>query len=194
MNWVDYGIIAIIVISAGIGIVRGFVKEVLSLASWAVAIWVALTFYTQVAEMLVEYIETPSVRLFAAFLGLFIVLLILGAIVNHLFSKLVEKTGLSGTDRLLGLIFGLVRGAAVIILVILLGRTTPMPADPWWQASSLLAHFEPYAEMAHGYLPEKIGSHISFEDPAVITAGDAAETGITAPVTSDAAASNNEPQ
>lgn len=205
MNWVDYLIIAIIVISSIIGIVRGFVKEVLSLVSWAIAIWVAMTFYLQTSEMLTEYIATPSIRTFAAFLGLFLVTLIVGAIINHLISKLVEKTGLSGTDRMLGIIFGLLRGGAIIIILILLARTTPMPSDPWWQASASLGYFEPYAEMAHGYLPDNIGSHISFEDPAATTAADdavitgstdasvtpdtATTDSTTAPVTPDAAAS-----
>lgn len=169
MNWVDYLIIAIIVISSGIGIVRGFVKEVLSLVSWAIAVWVAMTFYAQTAEMLTDYIATPSIRTFAAFLGLFIVTLIIGALINYLISKLVEKTGLSGTDRMLGIVFGLLRGAAIVILLILLGRTTPMPSDPWWQASSLLGHFEPYAKWAHDFVPENIASHISFEPPVAVS-------------------------
>lgn len=168
MNWVDYLIIAIAVISAGVGLIRGFVKEVLSLISWAVAIWVAFTFHQQVATLLTDYIASPSIRSFAAFLGLFIITLIVGALINYLISKLVQKTGLSGTDRTLGFVFGLLRSAAIVVLLILLGRTTVMPADPWWQESALLAHFEPYAKWAHNFLPDNIATHISFEPPAVI--------------------------
>ncbi len=169
MNWVDYLIIAIAIISAGTGLIRGFVKEVLSLVSWGIAIWVAYTFHAQVAALLVEYIATPSIRKFAAFLGLFVVTLIIGALINHFISKLVQKTGLSGTDRTLGFVFGLLRAVAIVILLILLGRATVMPADPWWQNSTLLGHFEPYAKRVYGFLPEWAKEHISFEPPVAIT-------------------------
>lgn len=91
MIWVDYLIIGIILISSGISIVRGFIKEVLSLISWILSFWVALTFHSHLATLLVDYVSTPSIRLFAAFFTLFVVTLILGALINHLISQLVEK-------------------------------------------------------------------------------------------------------
>jgi len=120
MLWIDYVIIGIIALSAIISVVRGFVKEVLSLAAWVLAFWVALTFSPQLSVLLSDYIATPSVSLFAAFAALFIVTLILSALVNHLIAAIVEKTGLSGTDRMLGVIFGLLRGAAIVTLLVLL--------------------------------------------------------------------------
>lgn len=192
MNWVDYLIITIIIISAGIGIVRGFVKEVLSLVSWAIALWVAFTFHAQAAELLTQYIDTPSIRIFAAFLGLFVVTLIVGALINHMISKLVQKTGLSGTDRMLGFVFGLLRAVAIVILLILLGRATVMPADPWWQDSTLLGHFEPYAKRVHAFLPEWAKEHISFEPPAVITIETDPVTGDVIQAAPPAAASEQE--
>ena len=107
MFWVDYVIIGIIALSAIISVVRGFVKEVLSLLAWGLSFWVALTFSPQLSSFLSNYVETASIRLFAAFAALFIVTLILSALVNHLISTIVEKTGLSGTDRSLGIVFGL---------------------------------------------------------------------------------------
>jgi len=162
MVWVDYLIIGIILLSSGISIVRGFIKEVLSLASWALSFWVALTFYPHVATLLASYIETPSVRLFTAFMALFLVTLILAALVNHLISQLVEKTGLSGTDRSLGVIFGLVRGVAIVSLLVLLAGATPMPNDDWWQNSLLLEHFEQLAVWLRSFLPADIAEYIHF--------------------------------
>jgi len=162
MVWVDYLIIGIILLSSGISIVRGFIKEVLSVASWALSFWVALMFYPHVATLLADYIVTPSIRLFAAFTSLFLVTLILGALVNHLISEIVEKTGLTGTDRALGVIFGLVRGVAIVTLLVLLAGATPMPNDNWWQNSLLLEHFEQLAIWLRNFLPTDIAEYIHF--------------------------------
>lgn len=162
MVWVDYLIIGIILISSGISIVRGFIKEVFSLVSWVFAFWIALMFHPNLATLLVDYVSTPSVRLFTAFVALFVVTLILGALVNHLISQLVEKTGLSGTDRSLGIIFGLLRGVAIVTLLVLVAGATPMPLDDWWQNSLLLEHFEKLAVWARSLLPADIAEYINF--------------------------------
>lgn len=162
MSWVDYLIIGIIVLSSGISIIRGFIKEVLSLVSWALAFWVALTFSPNFSTLLNDYIASDSIRLFAAFFALFIVTLILGALINHLISTIVEKTGLSGTDRALGIIFGLLRGVAIVILLVLLAGATPMPNEPWWQASVLLEHFVTLAISARDLLPADLAEYIHF--------------------------------
>jgi membrane protein required for colicin V production len=162
MIWVDYVIIAVILLSSGISIIRGFIKEVLSLLSWIVSFWVALVFHPHLATLLVDYVATPSIRLFAAFLALFIVTLILGALINHLISQLVEKTGLTGTDRSLGVIFGALRGVAIVTLLVLLAGTTPMPNDIWWQNSLLLEHFVKLAVWTRDFLPNEVAQYIRF--------------------------------
>lgn len=162
MVWADYLIIAIILISSGISVVRGFIREVLSLASWALAIWVALVFHPHVATLLSAYIETTTIRLFVAFFSLFVVTLILGALVNHLISQLADKTGLSGTDRSLGVIFGLLRGVAIVTLLVLIAGVTPAPTDDWWQNALLIEHFVKLAEWVKAYLPEDVANHIVF--------------------------------
>ncbi len=161
MLWIDYVIIGIIALSAIISVVRGFVKEVLSLAAWVLAFWVALTFSPQLSVLLSDYIATPSVSLFAAFAALFIVTLILSALVNHLIAAIVEKTGLSGTDRMLGVIFGLLRGAAIVTLLVLLAAATPMPNDAWWQDSVLIEHFEKLAIWARQFLPVGLAQYVN---------------------------------
>jgi len=162
MVWVDYLIIGIIFLSAAISIIRGFIKEVLSLVNWAVSGWVALTFHPHLATLLADYIPTPSVRIFAAFISLFIVTLILGALVNHLIAQVVEKTGLTGTDRALGVIFGLIRGVAIVTILVLLAGATPMPNDQWWQNSLLIEYFEKLAIWLQQWLPSDLASSINF--------------------------------
>ena len=162
MAWVDFVIIGIILISAIISVFRGFIKEVLSLASWVLSFWVALTFYPHLATLLADYLHTPSIRLFTAFFALFVVTLILAAMVNHLISELVEKTGLTGTDRSLGVIFGIIRGVAIVTLLVLLAGATPMPNDTWWQNSLLIENFEELAVWLRNLLPTEIADYINF--------------------------------
>jgi len=162
MVWVDYLIIGIIVISAGISIVRGFMKEVLSLISWILAFWVAMMFHSHLSTLLANYISTPSIRLFLAFFALFAVTLILGALVNHLICQIVEKTGLTGTDRALGVVFGLLRGLAIVTILILAAGATPMPSDSWWQNSLLIDHFVNLALWVRDMLPSEIAQHINY--------------------------------
>ena len=161
MLWIDYVIIGIIALSAIISIVRGFVKEVLSLVAWILAFWVALTFSPQFSVLLSDYISTPYISLFTAFSGLFIVTLILSALVNNLIAAIVVKTGLSGTDRMLGVLFGLLRGVAIVTLLVLLAAATPMPNDAWWQNAVLIEHFEKLAIWVRQFLPDGLAQYVN---------------------------------
>jgi membrane protein required for colicin V production len=156
MIWVDYVILGILGLSALIGFVRGLVREVVSLAIWIGAVLVAWAFYQPLAEQLTPWISTPSVRLGAAFLILLFAVLILGAIVGHLLSLLVEKTGLTGTDRLLGVVFGGVRGAVLVAMLVFLAGLTALPEDPWWRESALVGRFQVLAERILGELPPEV--------------------------------------
>lgn len=170
MNWLDYVIIGITIISVGVAVVRGFVKEVLSLANWAFAFWVAITFLPTGESWLSNYIATPSVLTFSAFFLLFIISLILGTILSGIVIKFMEKVGLGNTDHLLGVVFGFVRAAAIIAVLILAARATPLPNDDWWKASTLRGHFEPLAQWVHGYLPKSVASEISFNNSSTYIA------------------------
>lgn len=149
MNWADWAIISILALSSGIGLIRGFVKEALSLAVWVAAVIIAKTFSPQLAVLLSGAIDTPSLRELAAFATLFVLTLILGAMANYLVGALVKMTGLSGTDRLLGVLFGVVRGFIIVmIIIVFLPSILPVDQDPWWQQSVLvgqLLKFESWA-------------------------------------------------
>ncbi len=162
MLWVDIAILTIIGVSALISVLRGLIKEVLSLVAWILAIWVGITFTEPVAQLFVSYVSYPSARLFLAFLALFISTLIIMGIANHLIGKLVTSTGLSGTDRALGIVFGMIRGGAIVAVLVLLAGFTPVPQDPWWQESIFIGHFQDLALAAQPYLPEEIAEHLSY--------------------------------
>lgn len=162
MIWVDYGILIIVALSALISVMRGFVREALSLAAWVAAFWVAFTFHQHLATLLTDHIAAPSIRLISAFALLFVVTLVLCAIMNNLVAKLVEKSGLSGTDRMLGVLFGIARGAVVVAILVLLAGLTPLPADPWWKESIFIVHFQSMAIWLRNFLPPDIAANFQY--------------------------------
>lgn len=162
LMWVDYFILAVIALSMLISLRRGFLKEAISLASWIFAFIVAFLFVEQGAAYLTQYIGVPSVRIILAFGVLFLATLFLGGLVNLIVAQLVERTGLTGTDRMLGIIFGLARGVAVITVLVLMAGLTPLPQDPWWAQSPLLPHFQNAAIWMRDFLPPELAEHIQF--------------------------------
>jgi membrane protein required for colicin V production len=138
---VDWAIIAIVVISALISLKRGFVKEALSLLIWIVAGAVAWMFGGSLAQYLVDYIQTPSARVIAGCTILFVATLLVGAMVNFLIGELIRVTGLSGTDRFLGMVFGAARGGLLVVVAVGLLSLGPVQQDQWWQQSKLVPQF-----------------------------------------------------
>lgn len=163
MLFIDTTILIIFLISAIISLVRGFVKEVFSLLAWIISIWVAVTFTSHGAALLAPYVETDVLRIGIAFVVLFVITLFLLTMVNHLLSQFVKKTGLSGTDRMVGLIFGIARGGLVVSILVLLAGMTTFPQEPWWTESLLLNHFEPMAGMLKSNLPSELASKIAYK-------------------------------
>ena len=153
MPWVDLIIIGIIVISALISLVRGFVKESISLVTWVVAGILAFRYYAPMADLLEPLIRSLTVRQWAGGGVLFLLTLIVGAIVNFVVSQLVNKTGLSGTDKALGVVFGAARGVLIVTMLVLLAGLTPMPGESWWQDAALIEYFERFAEWLSGVIP-----------------------------------------
>lgn len=160
--WIDVVIISLVVLSAILSLFRGFVKEALALITWLVALWVAMAFYEELAAWLSQWIAVPSAQKVTAFALLFICVLLLGAMVNYLAGKLVDKTGLTGTDKMLGVVFGIARGAVIVAILVLLAGLTPVPQDPWWQDSQFLGYFEQLAMWMRDFLPSEIANNITY--------------------------------
>ncbi|WP_347261617.1 CvpA family protein [Rudaea sp.] len=159
MNWADYVIVAALVLSVLMGLWRGFIGEVLALAVWIVAVWVAWTLGPRVAASLTA-VSLPSARIVLGYALCFIAVLIAGAIVGFFLRKLIAGSGLSGTDRLLGAVFGLARGLALVTLVVLLLGFTPFPRDPWWHESRLLPSFQQAAQWASAHMPAEVTKYL----------------------------------
>ena len=156
MTVVDVVVIFVIFLSALFSLLRGFVKEAISLATWVIAIWLAATFAPQLADALPSNIESEAARQAIGFGVLFVLTLMVGTLVNMLVSQVVKKTGLSGADRIFGVAFGILRGGLIIIVFVIIGGMTPLPDTDWWQSSTLLQWFESTAIVIQEYIPDDL--------------------------------------
>ena len=138
-NWADWAIVIVVGISAFISLVRGFVREALSLLVWLAAFIVAFLFSEKLAPQLAGLVELPSLRYVAAFAILFVLTLIVGSLLAYVAGQLVKMTGLSAVDRLLGMMFGISRGVLIALLVLIfVPKAIPVQQDGWWQQSKLI--------------------------------------------------------
>ncbi len=175
MAWLDIIIVVLIFLSMLIGFFKGFVKESISLATWIAAIIIGLRFSPELANHLPVSVENDVLRIGIAFAALFIIVLVIGGLINYLISQFVKKTGLSGTDRLLGLIFGAIRGGLIVTLLILIAtRLVPaMQTEPWWEQSKMTPSFVSMAEQLNAFLPKQLQERLlqKPENPALPTGG-----------------------
>lgn len=117
MTIIDYSVFAVILLSALMGLVRGFTREVLSLISWAGAVTSTLMFWPLVQHVARQYIDHPMLADGATILVLFVLFLVLFSLISYFLSNLVRQSMLGGVDRSLGTLFGVFRGMAVICLI-----------------------------------------------------------------------------
>lgn len=151
MTWFDWVVIGIVIGSGAFGFFRGFVKEAISLATWLIAIWFAWRLGTSVEPMLGEWQEIPQLRIWAARLLIFSVIMMLGLLLAWAIHKLVNSTGLSRPDRFLGTLFGLLRGGIIVGLVVIGLQLGGMNQETWWLGAELREYCEQAAEIVVFY-------------------------------------------
>jgi membrane protein required for colicin V production len=152
----DWIIAAIFLVSVLVGIMRGFIKESLSIISWIVAIWLAMTFCVQAGDFVGQYIEIPNLkfRKWAGFSLIFIGTLFLFAFASYVITKLFVRGPIKGTDRVLGIGFGAVRAAAIVVAVVIVTRGLGMENSDWWKNSQYLSKFVPFADYVEALMPK----------------------------------------
>jgi membrane protein required for colicin V production len=160
MNGTDWIILAILAVSVLVGLWRGLVAELLSLVIWIAAFWVAATFGPAVAAQLAHVISLPIARIGLGYALCFIAVLIVGALARFAMRQLISGTGLSGIDRLFGMLFGFVRGALLVTLLVFLVGLTLFTREAWWQQSVLLPQFQGLAAWLGQNIPASVRDHL----------------------------------
>jgi membrane protein required for colicin V production len=129
MNWIDWTIVALVSLSTVLSIKRGFVKESLSLLAWVVAFLVATAFSARFAAQLAVLITNDSLRYATAYVLLFAASIMLGSLFTAVLAELIKVSGLSGVDRMLGTVFGFLRGLVIVLVLLFVTRSVVPPKD-----------------------------------------------------------------
>lgn len=156
LHWVDIAIIAIIGLSVLTGLFRGFVKELIALCAWVLAIGLGFKYSQSLEPWLTKYIQDQSVRYAVGFIVIMFATLFAGGVVNAILSFILKRAGLNGTDRTLGMGFGFVRGVFIVALLMVAVKMTSLPYQQYEQESKLYAHFDPVVTVIYDHLPEVI--------------------------------------
>jgi len=156
LQWIDIAIIVVIGLSILTGLFRGFVKELVALCVWALAIWLAFNYSQSLEPWLIKYIKEESARTAVGFVIILFATLLVGGVINALLSFILKRAGLSGTDRTLGMVFGFIRGVFIVALIMVAVKMTSLPYQQYSKESMLYARFDPTVDLIYAHLPEFI--------------------------------------
>ena len=154
----------IIGLSILLSVLRGLVREVLALLSWVAALWIAQVYTVEFAPMLPDTIPTLSLRYLAAFIILFLLVLLLTTLVTIALSHFIKALGMGAADRMLGAVFGLVRGVVMVLTLVLLAGLTSLPRQTVWRDAMFSTPLEVFiVKMVLPQLPESFAKRINYE-------------------------------
>ena len=162
MTVFDYVVIGIISLSLLFGLWRGVVGEIVALVAWVVGILAAVEFGAYVGQSLFAGLTDPAIRTLAGCVVIFIGVLVVMALVRMAVRSMIKALGLSVSDRLLGMVFGLARGVLVIMVLVGLGGMTAAPKQPWWKEATLAEPLETAVLVARQWLPDDLAKRIRF--------------------------------
>ncbi len=162
MTGFDIAVIAVISLSALLGLWRGVIREVFALAAWIAAIVCMFVFGERLAAMLPIAQDTPWLRMLAAYALVFIAVFVVLSVVGFVFSRLVKAIGLSFVDRALGMVFGVLRGALIVVLLVFVAGATTLPQFTWWRDSVTARPLATFAAILRSKLPDDLAKRIKF--------------------------------
>ena len=156
MTAFDLLLLAIFLISTVVGVMRGFVKEALSIISWIVAFWLGYTYCVEIGEWIAQYVSLGEgkIRNSAGFGVIFVVTLFAFALITYVITKLIVRGPIKGLDRVLGIATGVVRAVAISAVLLVLMQALGMNSSAFWKESKLVPHLMPAVEYAQSVLPK----------------------------------------
>lgn len=165
MNALDLTILVVVAVSTLIGVWRGFVREILSLATWVVASLVAWLLASPLSEVFEKDVAQPTLQLVAAFIVVFIVVYVIGTFVTYVIHRMfLKKPFLKMSNYFFGGVMGILRGGLIMIICFLIAGLLPkIPKNNWWKQSQLAPYFEEASLFSREFLPADIARHIRYD-------------------------------
>lgn len=141
----DIIVIGVFIISIFIGIMRGLIKESLSITGWVVSSWLARNYATEAGQFFSQFmnIPNPTFRIWVGFALVFVISLFVFALINFIITKLLVRGPIKGTDRFLGIFFGALRAWLIILAILVLVKGLGFSDTEWWSKSKFVPFFEP---------------------------------------------------
>lgn len=153
MTPVDYILAAIVLVSVLFGAIRGFLRESIALLGWLVGLWLAWRYASQLQPYLGGSLAGTPLQIWVARLVVLVGVVVVAWLLGSLLGYIVQRSGLTlGVDRILGGVFGLVRGAVIIGFVVMLGEAADLSREAWWKGSRLLPMGQEMASVLRGYV------------------------------------------
>lgn len=162
MTVFDYILLGLLVISAAIGMWRGFVSEVIALLAWVVALAASWFYASAAADLLAGLINDPMWRQIAGFALIFVGVLLIAAALRYLLRELLRAAGLGPADRLFGTLFGVARGIAIALVLVLVGGLMGVAREAWWADSLFAPPLETAVIAAKPWLPDSVADKVRF--------------------------------
>lgn len=159
----DVIVLLVLLLAVVRGLMRGMVDTLFSLAAWILAFVAGKWGASLAAPLLPVAVETPSIRYFAAFAVIFLVVLIAVLLLGHALAALVRSAGLGSADRVLGGVLGLVKGLVIVVGLALAAGLTSLPRTDFWKQASLSDSLEVMARGALPLVPADVAKHVRFE-------------------------------
>lgn len=161
MTVFDYSVVMVVAASLLLGMWRGVVGEIIALVAWILAFLAARAWGAELA-LWFSAIADPALRIVAGWVAVFVIVLIAMALLRLVVQSLLKALGMTVTDRLLGVMFGVARGLVIVLAFVAVGGMTSLPKEKWWSEAYFAAPLETAVLASRPWLPTDVAKRIRF--------------------------------
>ncbi len=163
MTSFDYTVLVIIGVSIVVSMMRGAVREMLAIAGWIAAIYVAKTYATQLMPLLPQDIPSEALKILAAHIIVFFGVLLVASLLIIALSSLIKKIGLNWFNRGVGAVFGFARGLLIVCVLVFLAGLTSLPKDARWTNAMFSSPLEALVKSVLPFVPQMVAKHVQYD-------------------------------